>query len=147
VPLALVGCACLNVVSVCIFVFFCFPLIQPLAARNLINELLLFIITVFLSRQDETKVSLCKRRGWPLEHSGNSVTSSRPDDQSSTLDTSTVCRVVVPVAAPVKGLATAATLVVEQMRDAIAPSDLKATGSGRGDDGTALLEADRRINI
>jgi len=35
--------------------FFCFPLIQPLAARNLINVLLLFIITVFLSRQDETK--------------------------------------------------------------------------------------------
>jgi len=40
-----------------------------------------------------------------------------------------------------------ATLAVEQMRDSIAASDLKATRSARGDDELAPFTADERINI
>jgi len=35
----------------------------------------------------------------------------------------------------------------QQMRNAIAPNDLKALRSARGDDELALLTADQRINI
>jgi len=84
------------------------------------------VCKLFSFAQDSAKVSLCKRRGWPLEHLANSTTSRQH----------LVCLLEVWKAA-----VSVATWVAEQMRDAIAASDLKAPRSSRGDD-----ELARRTN-